>query len=348
MPYEFGGLSLGARDQLDVISEVARGDGASAWTVWISGLAALSLAFPQPTVRKVMGSPWAGPRVAGSIFSKNAAGVAQKVDNGWLVKGRWAFCSGLQHAAFLQAGVELRKDDGTVGRGLALVPRGQFEIEDDWNVMGMQATSSNSASIRDEVFVPDDHVVTMEEMFTNAVKAQERYQDELGQQLDAMVAPTVIGNGGLALGMLRGAFECFIEQGKKRAPFGAPYASLAKTPSVQVVAGKVACVLALLENSLPAVADDLDDRARTGRQFTPLERAKATTTTVYALKLSSEAIDMMQIAIGSSTASTRNPLQKFARDIRVINLHGANRLDIRTEIFGRELFGEPPFEDSFF
>ena len=37
------------------------------------------------------------------------------------------------------------------------------------------------------------------------------------------------------------------------------------------------------------------------------------------------------------------PIQRFVRDIRVANLHGATRVDPLSEIHGRYLLGRPPF-----
>jgi indole-3-acetate monooxygenase len=52
---------------------------------------------------------------------------------------------------------------------------------------------------------------------------------------------------------------------------------------------------------------------------------------------------MIQLCLGSSTARNSNPIQRFVRDIRVANLHGATRVDPLSEIHGRNLLGRPPF-----
>lgn len=63
----------------------------------------------------------------------------------------------------------------------------------------------------------------------------------------------------------------------------------------------------------------------------------------YAGTLAAQAIDMLQLAVGSSTISDKTPIQRFARDARVALAHGSTRLDPLAEINGREILGQPSF-----
>jgi alkylation response protein AidB-like acyl-CoA dehydrogenase len=73
------------------------------------------------------------------------------------------------------------------------------------------------------------------------------------------------------------------------------------------------------------------------------ERCRVTLALAYASSLCEEAICLLQRTLGSSTASLGNPIQRFARDARVLNSHGAMRLDPQAEITGRKLLGLEPF-----
>ena len=55
-----------------------------------------------------------------------------------------------------------------------------------------------------------------------------------------------------------------------------------------------------------------------------------------------QAIDMLQLAVGSSTISEKNPIQRFARDARVALTHGSTRLDPLAELNGRDMLDQPP------
>jgi alkylation response protein AidB-like acyl-CoA dehydrogenase len=93
-----------------------------------------------------------------------------------------------------------------------------------------------------------------------------------------------------------------------------------------------------------ARADDIDRRALARGSFDQVEESRFMMDFVYAGNLAADAIDMMQYAIGSSTISDHNPIQRFARDARVALTHGSLRLEPVAEIHGRQAFGFPPFQ----
>lgn len=64
---------------------------------------------------------------------------------------------------------------------------------------------------------------------------------------------------------------------------------------------------------------------------------------VYGRQLCDDAVSMLQLCLGSSTVHESNPVQRFARDIRVANTHGAVRVDPTAELHGRHLLGRAPF-----
>src|SRR5208282_3029883 len=59
-------------------------------------------------------------------------------------------------------GIEYTAEDGRAHRALALLPREECRILDDWHVMGLMGTSSNSiTTIGEEGFVPEHRVFDM-------------------------------------------------------------------------------------------------------------------------------------------------------------------------------------------
>ncbi|MDX3130565.1 hypothetical protein PV367_12335 [Streptomyces europaeiscabiei] len=87
----------------------------------------------------------------------------------------------------------------------------------------------------------------------------------------------------------------------------------------------------------------MDRRALAGIEFTGAEESEITMDLVHAVRLCAEAIDRLQLSLGSSTVSLRNPIQRFARDVRVLTTHGAIRFGPLAELSGRQLLGLEPF-----
>src|SRR5437868_13110852 len=87
VPARYGGYECDTRTLVEVASQLARGDGAAAWTAsvwwiptWMAGL------FPDSVQDEVFATP--DVRVCGTL---SPSGSAQPVDGGIVVNGRWGF-----------------------------------------------------------------------------------------------------------------------------------------------------------------------------------------------------------------------------------------------------------------
>ena len=85
------------------------------------------------------------------------------MDGGYRLTGTWSFASGGRHTKWLGAHSAVQNPDGTphirYGRPddrTFLFLREQATIVDDWYVLGLRGTGSDSYSVKD-LFVPDDH-----------------------------------------------------------------------------------------------------------------------------------------------------------------------------------------------
>lgn len=228
-------------------------------------------------------------------------------------------------------------------RGMVLLERGQYEIVDDWKVMGLCGSSSNSVTVPADVFVPEHRFADLADLPTNLGNLRNRFGG-LGYRLDGLGLMLIVAMETMAitLGMARGAFDCFVAQCEKKKPFNLPYETLAATPSIEVVAGKTRAMINAAEALIFSRADHIDRKATAGEAFTPSEESEIMMDFVHAGNVCGAAIDMIQIALGSFTVSLSNPIQRYARDTRVALTHGSTRLDPAAEISGRQLMGLPP------
>jgi len=352
VPEKFGGYALGTRDLAEIVTAAARGDGSAGWLTMIaSGFARVMLTFSDEAVSEVYGRAvdWPGPVVAGASLFSDKIQRAHRMSGGYVVEagGRWGFGSGCKHTAYVVVGVVLEPSPGEHQRGMVLLERDQYEILDDWHVMGLAGSSSNSVTVPTDVFVPESRFVPLAEFPDRLDDLHNRF-DGPGYEMESRGLMLVVALETMAvtLGMAQGAFECFVEQARARKPFNLPYDTVAATPSVQVTAGKVRAMINSAEALLFGRADHLDRKARAGEPITPAEEAEITMDLVHAGNTCGSAIDMIQMALGSSTVSLRNPIQRYARDVRVALTHGSTRLDPSAEISGRHLMGLPAFSDG--
>ena len=350
VPIEHGGYALGARDLAEIIMEVARGDGGTGWITMIaSGHTRIALTLPDRAVAEIYrnAAHWPGPTLAGgSLFSEKIQ-PAEEVEGGILVRAgcRWMFASGSAHAGFAAVGVDLQHEDGERRRGMVLLERGQYEILDDWHVMGMRASSSNGLTVTQDVFVPDYRFLDMSEFPNRLASFRSRFAG-LGYKSDPLGLMMVVALEmiSIAVGMAKAGLESFIEQAKIRKPFNLPYATIAESAVTQTSAAKAAAKIRAAETMVLKIADKIDCYALTGQSFTPLEESEGIMDLVFGGNLAGEALDMLQYALGSSSIGDFNPIQRYVRDIRVALTHGSLRYEPVAEINGRQMLGFPPFQ----
>lgn len=345
MPREWGGLALGARDLVEVISTVAEGDGSAGWIAFTGVGVRNALMLDQRAVDEIAANA-AGHTglllVGASVFS-TSVGAARRVDGGWMVKGKWAFGSGCRHAPYALVGVEFDPAHGS-GRGVCVLEHRQYEIVDDWHVMGLSGTSSNSLRAEEEVFVPDYRFLDIAEFPARLETVRDRYSGlAFRQSGTALLLVVTLSAVAVTLGMARGALAAFIEQAPRRKPFNLPYPTVADMPSVHVAVGRAQAMIDAAAALVEGWASEADARAEQDRGFGHDEESRVTLVLAYASSLCEEAINNLQRTLGSSTASLSNPIQRFVRDARVLNSHGALRLDPQAEITGRRLLGLEPF-----
>lgn len=349
IPERFGGHALGARDLAEIVTAVARADGSAAWQTMIaSGFTRVMLTFPDETVEEVYGkaAAWKGPLVASASLFSDRIQRASRVEGGYLVHagGKWAFGSGSKHAAFMVVGVGVEAVDGAVERQMALLEQGQFEIVDDWHVMGLSGSSSNSVTVTSDIFVPESRMMPLGGLTDGLNTLHERYEG-IGLSMDARGLMLIVSMETMAIcvGMAEGAFDCFLEQTKNKKPFNLDYPSLQATPAVQIAAGKARSMINAAGALILERADYIDRKAIAGEGFSVEEETSIQMDFVYAGNLAGQAIETIQFAIGSATVALSNPIQRYARDVRVALTHGSNRLDPSAELSGKNLFGVPGF-----
>ncbi|MCE5170454.1 acyl-CoA dehydrogenase [Paenibacillus profundus] len=128
-------------------------NGSFGWLITIGSGGGFFAPFVSPSVaRAVFASPQAV--VAGS---GHPSGTAQKVDGGYIVSGRWKFCSGSTHATVFTANCTVDTGDSSETpqiRSFIFWPN-QVEIIKDWKAFGLKATESHSIVVN-ELFVPDE------------------------------------------------------------------------------------------------------------------------------------------------------------------------------------------------
>ncbi len=158
-PRMFGGYEFDLKTNYRLIVEVSRGHPGAGWCLSLGGSHAYVVGshWPERAQRELFGSD--GHFIA--PHRPAAMGTLRPVDGGYLLNGRWNYCSGIPYATHLLCGATI---EGSSAARQVVVPRSDFEIVDDWGgdrTLGMRASGSNSAVVRD-AFIPAHMAVQLD------------------------------------------------------------------------------------------------------------------------------------------------------------------------------------------
>ncbi|WP_116368540.1 flavin-dependent monooxygenase [Parahaliea mediterranea] len=152
-PKRFGGYELDPEVFFRVQMILAQGCMSTAWVLGVVAIHNWQLAlFHEQAQRDV----WAEDNSTLISSSYMPVGNVTRVDGGFRLSGHWGFSSGSMHCqwAFLGAAIPPEDEGDSPDYRTFLVPREDYDIEENWDVSGLEGTGSHDIVVRD-AFVPE-------------------------------------------------------------------------------------------------------------------------------------------------------------------------------------------------
>jgi alkylation response protein AidB-like acyl-CoA dehydrogenase len=336
VPKRFGGYQTDIRTYIEVMAEIGRGCGSSAWVASLINVCAwLTSLFPEQAQRDIWGTnpdAW----VAGSLAP---IGEATPVDGGWRVTGKWPWASGSLHAQWAACGIHMKNDTGEMANlGLSLMPMTDVSIEDTWFMVGMKGTGSNTI-VATDAFVPAHRFLPYPKAFHGEYLTE--FRDESLYRA-AFVPLTVLILAGAQLGVARAALDLVKQWAPRRGITHTTFRSQAESSGFQILFADAAMKVDTAFLHAFRAADDLDAAARAVRQMTLEERARVRTDTALVAKTCREAVELLVQAHGTSSLADWNRMQRLWRDVHVASHHAITEWQVNLEIYGKAMLGIEP------
>ena len=210
---QYGGYAMDPQVFYAVGLEIARACPSSAWVLGVVAVHNWQLAlFDDRAAQDVWGDD---PTV---LISSSYAPVGKvtPVEGGFQLSGRWSFSSGCEHCKWVFVGAVVPTEEAPfdmVNYRTFLVPIEDYEIVDNWEVVGLQGTGSHDVVV-DDVFVPEHRTHKVTDGFHcdnpgNAVNTAPLYRMPFMQVFVRAVCTAT-------LGACEGALEDYIEVARNR------------------------------------------------------------------------------------------------------------------------------------
>ena len=340
LPHRYGGFEYGLDTFAEVGFEIARGCGSVGW---VNSVTAMYHVFLGMYPERAQDDVWGEDPGAVLAASFTPAGTVTPVDGGYSLTGKWMFCSGIDNCAWTIVGVTIpvAVEGEPDGKAYALVRTSEFDMENNWNVVGLSGTGSKNIMCN-ELFVPDYRLLPIEETMTGnppgaAVNEGPLYRIPLFAAMScSLVAPI--------MGMAQGAIDEFIDLTKGRTTRGAALskpAPMAELPGIQLKLGEA---MAAVDSARLLVDRDLKDIMETvtsGRELTIDQRARNKGDWGYAARLSVQAVDAIFAASGGGGLFKTGRIQRYWRDTHAGSAHISMNWDAVGALYGRVTLGLP-------
>jgi 3-hydroxy-9,10-secoandrosta-1,3,5(10)-triene-9,17-dione monooxygenase len=315
-PRRWGGMELPFVALFDVPAEVSRGCASTGWNVANLGVHHWMLALYDERAQEEVWGP--NPDVVIPSGIAYPQGRGRRVDGGLVISGHWNFSSGVDHGDWNMLAVMVREGDRVVDHRMCLVPRGQYEIVDDWHVLGMRSTGSKSVRAS-EVFVPEHRALSMylarggKEFPGARVNPNPLYQVPLAALGSHCLAGAGVGNAQAAL-------DLTIEAIRERST---SYTAM-RMRDFQAVQLRVARAGAMVDAARLSIRHDCLEAeriAQDGRAPTLEEKLRFKRNVAYAMERCTEAVDTLHALAGANGIYDRYPIQRLFRDQHALAAH---------------------------
>ena len=315
-PKRWGGMELPFVAIFDIPHEIARGCASTAWNVANLGIHHWMLAlYDERAQAEVWGRDPDALIASGIAFPQ---GRGRRIDGGFVISGFWNFSSGVDPAGWNMLAVTVRDGERVVDHRMCLVPRGDYEIVDDWQVLGMRSTGSKSVRATD-VFVPEHRALCM-----YLIRGDDEFPGARGNPNPMFRVPlAALGSHCLSaagVGNAQAALDLTIEAIKERST---NYTGM-RMRDFQAVQLRVARAGAQVDAARLSIRSDCLEAeriAQAGRAPTLEEKLRFKRNVAWAMEQCTEAVDSLHALAGANGIYDRYPIQQLFRDQHALSAH---------------------------
>ena len=324
-PRRVGGAELEFAAVVTYGALFARACASTAWN-WVNFAAHHMMLgmFPPQAQDQIWGASVDAMIASSFVFP---AGKARKVQDGYLLSGRWPFSSGVDPSEWnMLAGLARLDDHLPPEQRIFLVPRAQYKVIDTWFAGGLRGTGSKDVEMA-EVFVPEHMTLAVADTKGGPTPGSAVNPGMLFQLPVFALFPYMLS--GVALGIAEGLIENYQPAAGKMT--GARVAEIQSTQIRLAEATAYARISRLVQltncREAEAKLPDLKTKARYR-----LEGA-------YAVDWAVRAVDVMFGLYGASGLYESGPVARAFRDAHAVKQHFSFNTDIAGTTYGRVALG---------
>jgi len=333
-PKRWGGMEFDFIAYVDFPLELSRGCASTAWNFanlqihhWMLAL------YDERAQQEVWGANPDALIASGIAFPQ---GSGRKAEGGFVVGGRWNFSSCSNIAEWDMLAVTVKDGERAIDHRMCLLHKSQYEVIDDWKVLGMRSTGSMTVAAKD-VFVPEHKALCMYD-----VRGGDKFPGARTNRNPAyqVAASPLLGHGigACAVGNAMAALELSIDAVKKRST-NYTGAKMRDFQAVQLRIGAAGSKIDAARLVLRADAIEGQDFASRKLIADPPTKLRWKRNLAYAVNLCTEAVDILHAMAGANGIYESYPLERIFRDAHSLAGHISFSFDAQASAWGLAALG---------
>ena len=309
LPKRWGGLEATPQEFFAAQIAIAEQDMSTAWVAGVVAVHAYQIALMSEQAQEDVYS--ADPNTLISSSYNPVGARVEPCDGGFMLHGRWGWSSGSEHCSWVLLGGIIPGE----GYRTFLLPRTDYEIEDTWFVLGLQASGSNDIVIEQPVFVPDHRTHKQMDGF-NCTHNQPNpmYNIPWAQIFTRVVSTSAIGALKHALALFTGNAGTSSTDPSK----------LMGDPDITRRVAETINDIDEVETILFRNFDDMMGTVLNGDEIPMIDRVRYRYQASLVIDKLGAAVDRLSDVAGGRNVFDDAPIQNIWRDVHVSRSHVAN------------------------
>jgi len=315
-PRRWGGLELDPATFFEGIVAIGSACASTGWVTSVLGMHPWEIGCMAPQAQADVWSKDPTSRVCSSYAP---TGSARPHKDGFWLSGWWGFSSGIDHCKWALLGAIVDGQEH-LGPRVFLIPTRELVVDHaSWDVTGLAGTGSKDLTVN-ATFVPYYRTHTMAE-FNDPQHDRPGWEFNTGPLYRFGFTDLFSwGIGAPALGAATGFAQNWVNQTRKRvAGFGGK--PVAAQSEVQANLAEGVHRVNVLHRSMVSAWNEVYDVVSNGDPLDPLAQRQLHYQGARTISASLEAALAMFATSGGGVMHTKNPLQRFLRDLLAMRNH---------------------------
>lgn len=332
MPRRFGGYEMEWGAHYAISREISRASGSAGW---ITSLVFSHIMFVGRFPLAAQEAFFAASPDGVLSTASAGAGTLTAAPGGMRLTGRWGFASGVKHAGGQMVIAKL--GDSPIFTHFCLLLPGEYEIEETWDSVGLQATGSHHVRVTDQ-FVPAERLIERDIFLGNSPPGAEVSDSYLFRIKPAPYQKSWFM--GPLIGTAEGALEGCVAQTRIRRGqiFGE---AVADQVPVQVNIGAAIAEIDAASLIFDRYTSMLRDLAAAGTDPSAEDILWGKRNVTFGSRLCLAAAERLSGVLGASGQAAANPVQRHYLDCRTVTTHIELNWDHALSASGKYSLGLP-------